>query len=147
MAFRKYIIIIIMLISCSVAEAQNPKKFDPVKFEAELEQFIVEEAALTPQESAAFFPLYREMRKKQFALFGQDRRLCHVDTNDEKACAEVIRRRDDNDLEIKRLQQTYHEKFMRVLSPSKVYRVLRAEDKFHRQMFRHSKNGGKKHGK
>ena len=148
MKIKKYILLIIVLLCCVASEAQNHRKFDPVKFESDLEQFVATEAALTPQETAAFFPLYREMRKKQFAYFGEDRRLCNVNTGDDKACAEAIRRRDENDLEIKRLQQTYHEKFMHVLSPSKVFRVLRAEDKFHRQLFnRHTKSGGKRHGK
>ena len=137
-----------MAFACTLAFAQERRKFDPAKFEAELEQFITTEAALTPQEASAFFPLYREMRKKQLAYFGEDRRLRNVDSSDDKDCAEAIRRRDENDLEIKRLQQTYHEKFMRVLSPSKVFRVLRAEDKFHRQLFnRHSRNGARGHGK
>ena len=46
-----------------------PPPFDPARFEAELEQFIVEEACLTPKEASVFFPLYREMRKKQMAYF------------------------------------------------------------------------------
>lgn len=145
-AFRKYIFLLVVVLLCQVASAQQRKKFDPAKFEADLEQFVATEAALTPQEAAEFFPLYREMRRKQFALFGEDRRLCNVDASDDRACAEAIRRRDENDLDMKRLQQTYHEKFMRVISPSKVFRVIRAEDKFHRQLFKHARNNGKKQG-
>lgn len=141
-----------MLLCSLAAMAQGDRKFDPAKFEADLEQFVATEAALTPQEAAAFFPLYREMRRKQLAFFGEDRRLSTIDESDDKACADAIRRRDDNDLEIKRLQQVYHDKFMRVLSPSKVFRVIKAEDKFHRQLFkRHTRNtgkqGGRAHGK
>lgn len=137
-----------MALACTLVFGQERRRFDPAKFEADLEQFITTEAALTPQEAAAFFPLYRDMRKKQLAYFGEDRRLCNVDSSDDKDCAEAIRRRDENDLAIKRLQQTYHEKFMRVLSPSKVFRVLRAEDKFHRQLFkRRSHSGARGHGK
>lgn len=148
MALRKYILIMVAVFCGVLASAQERKKFDPARFEAELEQFIATEAAFTPQESATFFPLYREMRKKQFAYMGEDRRLRNVDTSDDKACAEAIRRRDDNDMEIKRLQQLYHEKFMRVLSPSKAFRAIRAEDKFHRQLFRrHAHGGGKKNNK
>ena len=141
------------LLCCMLSLAQDGKGFDPARFEADLEQFVATEAALTPQESAAFFPLYREMRRKQFAFFGEDRRLSNVDTSDDKACAKAIRRRDENDLEIKRLQRTYHEKFMRVIPASKVFKVIMAEDRFHRQLFkRHasrkcSRNGGKKNGK
>ena len=41
-----------------------------------------------------------------------------------------------SDIEIKRLQQAYHEKFLHILPASKVYRIIKAEDKFHRQQFR-----------
>lgn len=153
MASVRYIFAAVAVLCCLTVHAQKPAKFNPAKFEAELEQFVAIEAALTPKEAAAFFPLYREMRRKQFAFFGEDRRLCNVDTDDDKACAEAIHRRDDNDLEIKRLQQAYHDKFMRVLSPSKVFRVIRAEDKFHRRLFNRQsgkqvqKKENKHHGK
>lgn len=147
MTLKRYIMVLVVMLCCVAASASCPEKFDPARFEADLEQFITTEAALTPGESAAFFPVYREMRKKQMAYLGEARRLHHVDASDDKACAEAIRQSDDNELAIKRLQQTYHEKFMRILSPSKVYRVLRAEDKFHRQMFRKVRNGVKKHSK
>lgn len=148
MTIKKYIFLVIVTLSSILASAQEHKKFDPAKFEADLEQFITTEAALTPKEAENFFPLYREMRNKQFAYMGEERRLRHIDTSDDKACAEAIRRRDANDLDIKKLQQTYHNRFMRVLSPSKVFRVLRAEDKFHRQLFnRHMKKGKNRHGK
>lgn len=151
MTLVRYILVAVAMLCSMAVRAQKAAKFNPAKFEAELEQFVATEAALTPKEAATFFPLYREMRRKQLAYFGEDRRLCNVDTDDDKACAEAIHRRDDNDLEIKRLQQVYHDKFMRVLSPSKVFRVIRAEDKFHRRLFnRQPEKGYKKnkhHGK
>ena len=96
-----------------------PPSFDPARFEAELEQFIVEEACLTPKEASVFFPLYREMRKKQMVYFNKMRREA-----------------DQRDLDLKKLQQQYHNKFMKVLSPSKTFRVIRAEEKFHRKIFK-----------
>ena len=153
MTFKRYFFILSALLCSVFSVAQESKGFDPVRFEADLEQFVATEAALTPQESAAFFPLYREMRRKQLAFFGEDRRLSNVDTSDDKECAKAIRRRDENDLEIKRLQRTYHEKFMRVIPASKVFKVIRAEDRFHRRLFKRrtaggcTRNGGQKHGK
>lgn len=147
MALRRYIMAFAVVLCGVAASANGQGKFDPAKFEVDLEQFVATEAALTPSESAAFFPLYREMRKKQLAYFGESRRLCHVDISDEKACADAIRQSDNNELAIKRLLQEYHEKFMRILPASKVFRVLRAEDKFHRQMFKHARNASKKRAK
>ncbi len=145
MKHRRYIIVLLVLLCSVVVMAQEPKKFDPVQFEADLEQFVATEARLTPTESATFFPLYREMRKKQMAYFGYHRRWHIVDESDDKACAEAIRRMDSNDLEIKRLQQLYHEKFLHILPASKVFRIIKAEEKFHRQQFKRAHFNGKKH--
>lgn len=145
MKHRRYIIVLLVLLCSVVVMAQEPKKFDPAQFEADLEQFVATEARLTPTESATFFPLYREMRKKQMAYFGYHRRWHIVDESDDKACAEAIRRMDSNDLEIKRLQQLYHEKFLHILPASKVFRIIKAEEKFHRQQFKRAHFNGKKH--
>ena len=127
-----------MVAATLAANAQPDKrhKFDPAKFDAELEQFITTEAALTPQEAAQFFPLYREMQRKQRSIFDQMRRFRHVDVQDAKACQEAIEEKDKMDIEIKELQQHYHNKFMKLLPAGKVFQIIRAEDKFHRQAFR-----------
>ena len=79
------------------------------------------------------------------AYFSDHRRWHYIDEADDKACADAIRRLDNNDLEIKRLQQAYHEKFLRILPASKVYRIIKAEDKFHRQQFKRIHANGKRH--
>ncbi|MBQ1773360.1 MAG: hypothetical protein IIZ97_03825, partial [Prevotella sp.] len=61
---RRYLFIILIAFGISVT-AQGQQKFDPERYQADLEQFITSEACLTPQESARFFPVYREMMKKQ----------------------------------------------------------------------------------
>ncbi len=130
--------IFFLLVSClcvSLVYGQRHRKFDPNKFEADLEQFIAQDACLSPYESSVFFPVYREMRKKQMAYFGEDRRYRLVDTSNDKACAQAIKRHDQIDIEIKKIQQSYHNKFLKILPASKVFRILRSEDKFHRQMF------------
>lgn len=46
------------------------------------------------------------------------------------------KKRDEYEIEIKEIQRTYHEKFMQILPAQKVYDILNAEDRFHRQMFK-----------
>jgi len=135
---KKLLILIIMLAvwGAPQAYAQGRHAFDPGKFEASLEQFITMEVALTPQEAASFFPIYRDMRKKLMVYFDEGRRYRHVDITDDKACEAAIKRRDNNDIKMKEIQQTYHNKFMRVLPAGKVLRIIRAEEKFHRQFFK-----------
>ena len=66
---RVRLFIVLLMVGLMPLQAQNPnKRFDPARFEAELEQFITTSAGLTPNEASAFFPLYREMQKKQLSL-------------------------------------------------------------------------------
>lgn len=135
--------LILLLLSLFVVTMNAQKcRFSQEQFEADLERFIVVEAGLSPVESARFFPVYREMRKKQLAFFYEDRELRHVDTSNEKACAAAIRKHDDNDLQVKKLQKEYHNRFLKILPAAKVCRVLRAEDNFHRRLFKQKSEKG-----
>lgn len=130
---------VLMLLAVS---AQEPKKkFSPEKFQAELEQFITNEACLTPQEATKFFPLYREMHKKQRCVYNQMKALGKIKPAEESECRKSIQKRDELELELKSIQQTYHNKFLGVLSASKVFDVIKAEDRFHRKTFRNWGNG------
>jgi hypothetical protein len=56
--------------------------------------------------------------------------------SDEAASKRAIQRRDQYELELKQIAQTYHNKFLRVVSATKVYKTIIAEDQFHRRAFR-----------
>lgn len=134
---KKYLfILMIMVATTSLAQNPDHKQFDPAKFEADMEHFITSEAQLSMQESAKFLPLYREMRKKQMENFDKQQQAKRADWNDEEACAEAIRQHDKREIRQKVIQKTYHEKFLEVLPATKVMRIIRAEDKFHRQAMR-----------
>ena len=135
---KKFFLLSVFCLFALVMNAQQEKrqKFDPAKFEADLEQYITKEAALTHQEAAQFMPIYREMRSKQRACFDEMRSLAKTNSNDDKACRETIEKKDKVDIEVKEIQQNYHQKFMKVLAPSKVQRVIAAEERFHRQAFK-----------
>ena len=87
-----------------------PEPFNPEKFEADLEQYIVTEACLSPREAAPVS--YTHLRAHETSLH------------------------DKRDVEMKKLQQDYHNKFMKVLPASRVFRIIQAEEKFHRKMFK-----------
>lgn len=141
--------IVILIMSCAVAfglSAQESKpKFSPEQFQADLEQFIVKEAGLTPQESAKFFPEYREMGKQQRAVFDRMRKLGRTKPADEAGCLNAIKQRDKMDLELKKIQQTYHNKFLTLISASKLFDVIKAEEKFHRRMLKKSNANNTQH--
>ena len=126
-----------------VAQAQEARKFSPEKFQAEMEQFITKEAGLTAEEAAKFFPLYREMLQKQRAIFEKVRKEGFTKPVDDATCRKLVERRDACELEQKKIQQTYHQKFFSVISPSKVFDVLIAEERFHRRAFRNWGQGNR----
>ena len=141
MYMRRIFLTLLALAVLLLAHAQKPPKFDPERFQADLEQFITTQAALTPAESAVFFPLYREMREKQMAYIGEARRMRFVDMNNEEACIDIIRQRDKNEIEMKKLQRDYHLRFLKILPATKVLRILKAEDDFHRRLFKKCDGG------
>ena len=117
------------------------QRFSPEKYQADLEQYITKEACLTPQEASAFFPLFREMQKKQRALYNKMREDVRIKPTDEAACKKMIQKRDQVELELKSIQQTYHNKFFSVISASKVFDVIKAEDQYHRGLLRNMGRG------
>ena len=135
------VLMILMLCTFGVANGQHKKRppFDPAKFEADLEQFITVNACLSPSQAASFFPVYRQMMKKQRALFDEMRRLRMINPKDNEACEEAIRKQDELDIQIKQLQQEYHGRFLTMLPANKVLAIIKAEEKFHRQIFRKMK--------
>ncbi len=135
---RKLLFIILITISTLAMAQQNgeQKRFDPERYQAELEQFITSEACLTPQEASKFFPVYREMMKKQHSLFMDLRKYRHFKPADENGCKEAILLKDQIDIQSKELQQQYHQKFLRIIPASKLFDIIKAEDEFHRQSFK-----------
>lgn len=140
---KKYTVILFCLLMTLTVSAQD-KKFSPEKFQADLEQFITQEAGLTADEAAKFFPLYREMQSKQRVIYKQMKELGKNKPADEKACRKAVEKRDELELEQKRICQSYHQKFFNVLSASKVYDVIKAENRFHRKAIRHWEQHKKK---
>ena len=135
------VLMILMLCTFGVTNGQHKKRppFNPAKFEADLEQFITVNACLSPSQAASFFPVYRQMMKKQRALFEEMRRLRMINPKDNEACEEAIRKQDELDIQIKQLQQEYHGRFLMMLPANKVLSIIKAEEKFHRQIFKKMK--------
>ena len=126
---------VLMFVVALGVSAEEQQKFSPEKFQADLEQYITTEAGLTNEEAAKFFPLYREMQQKQRVVYNKIHELFKL-PHDEASCKRAIQRRDQLEIELKQIAQTYHNKFLRVIPASKVIGTIVAEDKFHRRAFR-----------
>lgn len=87
------------------------------------------------------------MLRKQRAIHDEIKTLKRIKPLTDAECKQNILKRDQYEIEIKNIQRTYHEKFMNVLPACKVYDIIKAEERFHRQIFkkaadrmRHKKN-------
>ena len=115
-----------------MAKGQERKAFSPQKFQEELEAYITKEASLTSKEAEAFLPLFREMGTKQREVYRNMRKLGHDMPDSDEKCREIIKKRDSMDVKLKTIEQEYHNKFLEVVSPQKVFKIIKAEEKFYR---------------
>lgn len=129
---KKILLFAVCMMLFTVCDAQE-KKFSPEKFEAELADYVRKEAKLSDEEAGKYFPLLREMHKKQRCLYNKKRDLGKEKPSNEERCAAAIRERDKLEIELKQIEQCYHKKMMQVISASKLYECIRAENQFHRK--------------
>lgn len=133
--YSLFLALLFVLVASAQQDKQN-RRFSPEQFDAELQKFITQEANLTSQEAAKFFPVYKEMLFKQRTQYMRQRQMGRNKPADEEGCKKAVQERDEIELEQKRILQHYHNKFLELLPASKVYDVLQAEDKFHREKLR-----------
>ena len=137
---RRLITILVLLAAISLnglAQYKNDgQRFSKEEFVRQLEQYVAHEAQLTSKEQAEFFPIFREMHLKMRKVFDAMMKIDSTCPSNDKTCANAIRQKDKMDIELKRIQQQYHNKFLDILPACKVMKAIKAEDKFHRNMLK-----------
>lgn len=133
---KMFLLSIILMMASMMSNAHPECKFDPHRYHSALRQYIITEARLTQKEAVMFFPLYDEMRKKQRTIYHKLSTYRKQKPNTEKGCRDAIHAHDRNEIEMKKIQQAYHNKFLKVISASKLYDVIRAEEMFNRNAFK-----------
>ena len=130
------VILILQLLMVVSVSAQSPQKFSPEKFDADMEKFVTDQAKFTQQEADKFFPLFREMHQKQRAVYHKIRQATKQQPADDKTCETTLKECDKLNIELRQIEQTYHQKMMKAVSPKKVYDAILAENRFHRRMMK-----------
>jgi|WetSurMetagenome_2_1015567.scaffolds.fasta_scaffold797058_2 hypothetical protein len=118
--------------------AQN-RRMSPEEFQAKQKAFIIEEAKLTPEESARFFPIFFKLQATKKALMDKGWKSMHFlrDGNASEAeYAQAVIQMYDSRIATDKLDRLYLSKYARILPYSKIYKVMHAEMDFHRQMLR-----------
>lgn len=131
---KKLTLFILLLGMTLCVGAHN--KFDYKKYKAELVKYITNKACLTQAEAAKFFPVYNEMQQKQRVLFNELKKNKRLKPASDAEYKKVIRRHSELEIQMKELQLQYHNKFLKILPAKKVYDVIKAEDRFHREAFK-----------
>ena len=133
-----------------IAQGQNKHKgsFNYDEFRKKMELFITEEAGLTPEDAQKFFPIFREMKEKQMKLGHKIKKLKKDpldddddnddddDDKDEDEWAEAVIEIEEIKVKQAQIGETYIKRLCRIISGEKVFKALKAEDTFHRQILK-----------
>lgn len=131
----RYRILLLFLLLLPVAANAQRHKFDPSRYQAELREYITDSAGLTVAEADSFFPLYNELQDKKREIRRNLNTISKLKPANDSQYKYMILFRDDLEIENKKLEREYHNKFMDVISPQKLSKVLDAESRFIRKTF------------
>lgn len=109
------------------------------EFRAKQKAFIIEQAKLTKEEAAKFFPIYIELQEEKKKLNDDSWNLMRKGKDEnttEAQYEEIIERVCDNRIASDRLDKSYLDKFKKILSCKKIFLVQRAETRFHRELLK-----------
>ncbi|MCD8237373.1 MAG: hypothetical protein LUD00_12195 [Prevotellaceae bacterium] len=125
-------LIAVLTIGCLQAQqagkSDNRKKFSPEDFKRKMETFITTHAGLTQQEGQNFYPLLHEMLEKQHKLMDRQRELMRKGKDDlpEDEYEKIIEEVTTLEIENKKIEKLYYNKFHTVLSWKKIHKVRHA---------------------
>lgn len=141
---KKIFLCLLVVMSSMCLWAQPGQKgqpqFDPQKFQEMVEASLTQAAGLTPDEAKAFFPLYNEMRAKQREMGKQIFELKKNAKGDAKAYAETIQKINQLKVDMAVVEQSFYKRIVKTVSAEKVFKVMKAEDDFHRRMVQRQRN-------
>ena len=109
------------------------------EFRTKQKAYIIEQAKLTKEEAAKFFPIYFELQDKKKKLNDESWNLMRKGKDDKTTEAqykEINEKIAENRIAADQLDRTYLGKFNKILSSKKIFLVQRAEMRFHREMIK-----------
>jgi hypothetical protein len=121
-------LLITLYISISL-QAQDKKKpgFTKEEFRARQEAYLTQKAEITQEEATKFFPIYFAWEQ---ARKGKNPKT--TDAEYEQIIEGIVKAR----IEADKLDLEYLQRFKKILSPKKIYKLQRAEIKFHRDILK-----------
>jgi hypothetical protein len=125
-------------------QKQQPPRFSPQMFREHIHAYITQAAGMSVVEAARFFPLYDEMHQKQREIndkIGALVRNCENRLNSDAQYARLISQIDQLKLQSQKIESLYHKKMLKAVSAKTVFKAMKAEKGFHRQMLKNMAEG------
>ena len=135
----RYFITLAACLFCMTTLAQKKNPSNEAEFRTKQQAYMAKKAALTPEESEKFFPLYFEFQDKKKTINKEAWKIARKGKNPETTDTEykeIIDKFFDNQETIAKLEKEYIKKYRAFLSDKKVYMVYWAERKFTRNMLK-----------
>ena len=135
---KRYYLYLFFTLLCVCIHAQKTKNScSEEEFRAKKQAYLTEQAGLTEEEAAQFFPVYYELQalKKQVnrKAWTEARKGKNPETT-EAEYENILLSFIDAEEKNCNLDKEYLKKYQSILSNKKIYMVLRAEIKFNRNM-------------
>lgn len=130
---------ILAMMACLSLSAQNRGRskmtFDD--FQSNMQNYIANKAGMTQKEADKFFPLYYELQQKLNKL--QNGAWEEIDKGGKAKLKDgeyraILDAYYELNLSKARLEKSYEEKFLKIISATQLYKVLEAERTFRRDM-------------
>lgn len=133
---KRILIIALMGIALipAMAQQQQNRRFNPEEFKARAIAYLSEKAGLTSEEANAFFPVFEEFKNKQRGIYRQIHQLKKECPASDEAAQNAIIRIAELERESATLAISYYRRLCKIIPAQKVYKVILAEDAFHRDM-------------
>lgn len=131
--------IFILGVSLSLHAQQKRDKCSEEEFRAKKEAYICQQAELTEEEAENFFPLYYELQKQKKEINGvawKNAKKGKDPQATEEDYESILEGFISAEAKNNELEKEYLKKYQQVLSNKKIYMVLRAEIKFHRNILK-----------
>lgn len=109
------------------------------EFRKKQKEFFIREAKLTPKEANYFFPLYFELQDKKKVLTddaNSKRNKALKQELNELQYKSVIDQIMNIQVKLEKLEQEYIDKYRKVLSNKKIFRIMTTEVKFRKEMLK-----------
>lgn len=128
----------------TMAQENKRPRFNQEEFKAHLEAYITQKAELTQAEAEKAFPLFMEMKTKQFELMKKIQKLRHQEKEQlgsESDYQEALTKMGELNIENAKIEANYYKKISKAVSAQKAYRIKKADDAFHREVLQRFNNG------